>query len=171
MKLVMSVSSRNENDDGGCVLACIDLTPGLAELTLQRIESLGELQARDQDADEIYYWNYDAVFFDPFLGPSHEGERQDPLAATGEQLLDRLDKQQEDFVEVDSLFVVPEDELAAIECGQMIVRSECVALSPFRNTRASTLRPPKSRAKSCAGRRGFITWPDPIAAVPLSISS
>ena len=127
MKLVMSVSSRNENDDGGCVLACIDLTPGLAALALQRIESLGELQARDQDADEIYYWNYDAVFFDPFLGPSHEGEAQDPLAATGEQLLDGLDKQQEDFVEVDSLFVVPEDELAAIECGQMIVRSECVA--------------------------------------------
>ena len=58
MKLVMSVSSRNENDDGGCVLACIDLTPGLAALALQRIESLGELQARDQDADEIYYWNY-----------------------------------------------------------------------------------------------------------------
>jgi hypothetical protein len=49
------------------------------------------------------------------------------LAATGEQLLDRLDKQQEDFVEVDSLFVVPEDEIAAIECGQMIVRSEGVA--------------------------------------------
>ena len=127
MKLVMSVSSRNENDDGGCVLACIDLTPGLAELALQRIESLGELQARDQDVDEIYYWNYDAVFFDPFLGPSHEGEPQDPLAATGEQLLDGLDKQQEDFAEVDSLFVVPEDELAAIECGQMIVRSEGVA--------------------------------------------
>ena len=79
MKLVMSVSSRNENDDGGCVLACIDLTPGLAALALQRIESLGELQARDQDADEIYYWNYDAVFFDPFLGPSHEGERHDRL--------------------------------------------------------------------------------------------
>jgi hypothetical protein len=78
MKLLMSVSSRNENDDG-CVLACIDLTPGLAELALQRIESLVKLQARDQDADEIYYWNYDAVFFDPFLGPSHEGEPQDPL--------------------------------------------------------------------------------------------
>jgi hypothetical protein len=127
VKLVMSVSSRNENDDGGCVLACIDLTPRLAELALQRIESLGELQARDQDADEIYYWNYDAVFFDPFVGPGHDEESQDPLGATGEQLLKRLDKQQKGFVEVDSLFVVPEDELAAIECGQMIVRKEGVA--------------------------------------------
>src|SRR6516164_6755642 len=107
MKLAMNVSSRNENDDGGCVLACIDLTPRLEELALRRIASLGELQAQDQDADEIYYWNYDAVFFDPFLGPSHEGEAQDPLAATGEQLLDGLDKQQEDFVEVDSCLSFP----------------------------------------------------------------
>ena len=127
MKLAMNVSSHNENDDGGCVLACIDLTPRLAELALRRIDSLGELQAQDRDADEVYYWNYDAVLFDPFLGPSHEGERQDPLAATGEQLLDRLDKLQEGFVEVDSLFVVPEHQLAAIDCSEMIVRKEAVA--------------------------------------------
>ena len=127
MKLAMNVSSRNENDDGGCVLACIDLTPGLAELTLQRIESLGELQARDQDADEIYYWNYDAVFFDPFLGPGHEGVPEDPWALTGEQLLDRLEREQKGFVEVDSVFVVPEHQLAAIERSEMVVRKEAVA--------------------------------------------
>ena len=127
MKLAMNVSSRNENDDGGCVLACIDLTPGLAELTLQRIESLGELQARDQDADEIYYWNYDAVFFDPFLGPGHEGAPEDPWALTGERLLDRLEREQKGFVEVDSVFVVPEHQLAAIERSEMVVRQEAVA--------------------------------------------
>ena len=127
MKLVMNVSSRNENDDGGCVLACIDLTPQLAELALQRIESLRELKSRDPDTDEIYYWNYNAVFFDPFLGPGQDGESEDPLVATGEQLLDRLDKGQKGFVEVDSLFVVPEHQLATIECGQMMVRREGVA--------------------------------------------
>ena len=108
MKLAMNVSSRNENDDGGCVLACIDLTPRLAELALRRIASLGERQAQDRDADEVYYWNYDAVLFDPFLGPGHEGAPEDPWALTGERLLDRLEKEQKGFVEVDSLFVVPE---------------------------------------------------------------
>ena len=82
MKLVMNVSSRNENDDGGCVLACIDLTPQLAELALQRIEILLKLQSQDPDADEIYYWNYDAVFFDPLLGASHGREADDPLAVS-----------------------------------------------------------------------------------------
>jgi hypothetical protein len=129
MKLVMNVSSRNENDDGGCVLACIDLTPRLAELALRRIETLRDLQARDPDAAEIYYWNYDAVFFDPFLGAGHDGEPKDPLAATREPLLDRLDKEQKGLVEVESLFVVPEDQLAAIECGQMIVRREGIAFT------------------------------------------
>ncbi len=127
MKVVMNVSSRNENEDGGCVLACIDLTPQLAELALRRIERLGELQAQDPNADEIYYWNYEAVFFDPFLGPGQDGKFEDPLAATREQLLDRLDKGQKGFVEVDPLFVGPEHQLAAIECGEMIVRKEGVA--------------------------------------------
>jgi len=140
MKLVMNVSSRNENDDGGCVLACIDLTPQLAELALQRIESLLKLQSQDPDADEIYYWNYDAVFFDPLLGASHGREADDPLAAAGDRLLDRLDKEQKDLVEVDPLFVVPEYQLASIECGQMIARKDGSPLSPFRNTVASTLR-------------------------------
>jgi len=128
MKLVMNVSSRNENDDGGCVLACIDLTPQLAELALQRIESLRELQSEDPNADEIYYWNYDAMFFDPFVGPGHDGGPGDPLAATGE-LLDRLDKEQKGFVAADSLFVVPEYQLASIDCSQMIARKEGVAFN------------------------------------------
>ena len=127
MKLAMNVSSRNENDDGGSVLACIDLTPRLAELALRRIDSLGELQAQDRDADEVYYWNYDAVFFDPFLGPGYEGEPEDPWALSGERLLDRLEKEQKGFVEVDSLFVVPEHQLAAIDCSEMVVREEAVA--------------------------------------------
>ena len=107
-------------------LACIDLTPQLAELALRRIASLGERQAQDRDADEVYYWNYDAVFFDPFLGSGYEGAPEDP-SATAERLLDRLDKEQKGFVEVDSLFVVPEHQLAAIERSEMVVRKEAVA--------------------------------------------
>ncbi len=125
MKMVMNVSSRNENDDGGCVLACIDLTPQLAELALRRVETLAELLARDRDADEIYYWNYDAVFFDPFLGPG--GGPEGASTAANEQLLDRLEKAANDFVEVDGAFHILTGQIAAIECGQMIVRKEGVA--------------------------------------------
>ena len=124
MKIVMNVSSRNENDDGGCVLACIDLTPQLAELALRRSETLGELQARDQEADEIYFWNHDAVFFDPFLDV-HGGNSEDASAA-GERLLDRLTEAGNDLVEVDKAFRVPDNQVARVECGQMVVRREGV---------------------------------------------
>ncbi len=125
MKLVMNVSSRNENDDGGCVLAWIDLTVQLAELGLGRVETLAELQARDQDADEICYWNYDAIFFDPFLGPGDDPEGASTAAS--EQLLDQLDMAATNFVEVDRTFDVPAAQIAAIECCQMIARKESIA--------------------------------------------
>ena len=125
MKLVMNVSSRNENDDGGCVLAYIDLTVPLAELAPGRVATLAELQARDQDADEIYYWNYDAVFFDPFLGPSDDPEGA--TTAANEELLERLEKAATDFVEVDGMFEIPAEQIAHIECSQMIARKQGVA--------------------------------------------
>jgi hypothetical protein len=100
MKLVMKVSSRNENDDGGCVLASIDLT---VQLALGRVEALAELQARDQDADEIYYWNYEAVFFDPFLGSGHSPEGA--TSAANEEPLERPKKVQTTFIEVHGTIV------------------------------------------------------------------
>ena len=136
-------------------LACIDLTSQLAELALRRIASLGELQAQDRDADEVYYWNYDAVFFDPFLGPGYEGVPEDPWALTGERLLDRLEREQKGFVEVDSLFVVPEHQLAAIDCSEMIVRKEAVAFIAIPKHGSFYVEQPKCLAKSCAGRRSF----------------
>jgi hypothetical protein len=124
MRLMVNVSSRNENDDGGCVLSVIDLTPGLAKLALRRIEDLGAIQARDRDADEIYYWNYDAVFFDPFpdAGGNPEGS-----AIEADELLNRLAATGNDFVEVGATFKVPESQIAAVDCCQMIVRKDGMA--------------------------------------------
>ena len=55
------------------------------------------------------------------------GEPEGPWALNGERLLDRLEKEQKGFVEVDSLFVVPEHQLAAIDCSEMVVRKEAIA--------------------------------------------
>ena len=86
---------------------------------------LAELQARDQDADEIYFWNHDAVFFDPFVGSGdYPGGAS---TAASDQLLDQLDKALNDFVEVDGMFQIHAEQIAGIECGQMIVRKQRVA--------------------------------------------
>lgn len=125
MKLIMKVSSRNENDNGGCVLALIHLAPEVAGLALRRIESLCAMQDQDPDADEIYYWNYDAEFFDPFHEPGVDPEGVS--AAAGPQLFEQLENVSSDFVEVDAAFRVPESQMASIECSQMIARKESIA--------------------------------------------
>ena len=106
------------------MLALIDLTPGLAKLALRRIETLCAIQAQDKDVDEIYFWNYAPVFFDPFLdaGATPEGSRTAP-----DDLLDRLQEAGNEFVEVDAGFKIPESQRARIDCCQMTVRKEGVA--------------------------------------------
>ncbi|HTS59272.1 MAG TPA: hypothetical protein VMH03_17135 [Terriglobales bacterium] len=125
MKLIMKVSSRNEYDEGGCVLASIHLTQDLAELALRRIDGLCALQNQDPRADEIYYWNYDAEFFDPFLEPG--GNPQGASVAPDTQLFEQFEMASGDFIEVDAAFQVPETQLARVECTQMIARKEGIA--------------------------------------------
>ena len=139
-KLAMNVSSRNENDDGGCVLACIDLTRRLAELALQRIESLREPQSQDPDADEVYYWNYHGVFFDPFHGPGHEGLPEDPWALTGERLLDRLEREQKASSRLIRCSSFPSINLPPSTAVRWSSRRKRWLSLPFRNTVTSTLR-------------------------------
>ena len=127
MKLTMNVSSHNENDDGGCVLACVNLAPQLAELAIRRIESLHALQAQDGHADEVYFWNYDAVFFDPFSSHDDDGTLERRTAVTGEQLFEKLEKATDDFIEVDAEFEIPEGQIARVDCSQMVVRKEGIA--------------------------------------------
>ena len=125
MKLIMKVSSRNENDDGGCVLASIHLTQDLAELALRRIDGLCAVQNQDPRADEIYYWNYDAEFFDPFLEPG--ANPQGASVAPDTQLFEQFEMASGDFIEVDTAFQVPKTQLASVECSQMIARKDGIA--------------------------------------------
>ena len=129
MKLILNVSSHNENDDGGCVLAAIDLTPQLAQLALRRIETLRTIKAQDENVEEIYCWNFDAVFYDPFLGVEgdQEGIPEGRKALAGEELLESLDNSPNDFIEVDEAFEIPERQIARLDCCEMAVRNEGIA--------------------------------------------
>jgi hypothetical protein len=127
MKMILNVSSHNENDDGGCVLALLDLTPRLAERALRRIESLRAISAQDEAADEIYYWNCDAAFFDPFLASNDDSGPKGQPAVPPDQLFEQLEKAAKDFIEVKAGFKIPEGEIARVDCSQMVVRKEGVA--------------------------------------------
>ena len=131
MKLILNVSSHNESDDGGCVLAAIGLTPPLAQLALIRIETFRAIKAQDESADEIYYWNCDPIFFDPFISVEDDRGGEDipegRKALSGEELLGRLDNSPNDFIEVDETFEIPESQIARLDCCQLAARSDSVA--------------------------------------------
>ena len=127
MKMILTVSSHNENDDGGCVLALLDLTPRLAERALSRIESLRAISAQDEAADEIYYWNSDAVFFDPFLACNDDSGLEGQPAVPPDQLFEQLEKAAKDFIEVEAGFIIPDGQIARIDCSQMVVRNDGIA--------------------------------------------
>jgi hypothetical protein len=118
MKLILNVSSRDENDDGGWVLALLDLTPWLAERALSRIEILRAIRAQDEVADEIYYWNSDVAFFDPFLACNDDSALKSQLAVPPEQLFEHLEKAAKDFIEVKAGFKIPEGQIARIDCAK-----------------------------------------------------
>ncbi len=131
MKLILNASSHNENDDGGCHLAFVDLKPQLARLALKRIETFRAVKAQDESADEIYYWNYEPIFFDPLI--SAEDDRGGEVipegrkALSGEELLTRLDNSPNDFIEVDAAFEIPESHISRLDCCDMAVRNHGIA--------------------------------------------
>ncbi len=131
MKLISNVSSHNENNDGGCALAAIDLTPQLAQLALRRIETFRAVKAHDESADEIYYWNYDPIFFDPFISAENDRGGEDipegRKALSGEELLARLDSSPNGFIEVDAPFEIPESHISRLDCCEMAVRNDGIA--------------------------------------------
>jgi len=66
MNLVLKVSSSNENYNGGCDFAFVELTAEIAAIALRRIQTLKEQKKLDADIDETYYWSH---FVECFFSP------------------------------------------------------------------------------------------------------
>jgi hypothetical protein len=119
MKLISIVTG--EDDAYGCDYALIDLGPELARLALSRVVMLKEQKRRDEDLDEMYFWDYHAQYFSPWVG--EKAEEADRLAA----MLDGLPAIAPDLMTAPDDFSVQEALLARVECCQMIVREDGIA--------------------------------------------
>jgi hypothetical protein len=56
MRIALKVSSSNQDWDGGCAFALVELNRAVAALALRRIAALREQRKVDPDIDEVYYW-------------------------------------------------------------------------------------------------------------------
>jgi hypothetical protein len=128
MKLVLKVSSNNEHCDGGCELALVDLSPELAALALRRMVVLREQKSLDPDVDKTYYWAYVVEYFSPWVSLASTKEEVEPAVEVA-NVLDELGVEENEVLMVPESFWVPSCQIAAVECGQMIVRADCIAFT------------------------------------------
>jgi len=128
VRVVLKVTSSNEHYNGGCEYALLDLTPDLASLALRRIAVLKEQRNLDPDIDETYYWAYFVdCYFDPWAESAEdEKEGKGTSSAVGD-MLEELKIEDNGVVSVPENFHVAPSQDAAVECEQMVVRSDAVA--------------------------------------------
>ena len=129
MKVVLKVSSNNEHCDGGCELALVDLSQELAALALRRIAVLREQKSLDPDIDETYYWAYVVeCYFSPWVSLASTEEEVEPAVEVA-NVLDELGVEENEVLTVPESFLVPSCQIAAVECGKMIVREDSIAFT------------------------------------------
>ena len=127
MKVVLKVSSSNENCDGGCEFAVLELTPELAALALRRIAALREQKNLDPDIDEMYYWTCFAEYFSQWRNLAGADMGTEPASLAVADMLEELRIEEKEVVTVPEIFHVPPSQLARVECEQMIVREDSIA--------------------------------------------
>jgi len=127
MRIILKVSSNNEYCDGGCEFALVDLTPELAALALQRIATLREHKNLDPDIIETYYWAYFAEYFSHWEDLASSGKEVEGTRVTLEAMLDELPIEEKEIVCLPESLQGSPDQIAAVECEQMIVREGSIA--------------------------------------------
>ena len=127
MKLILRVSSSNEYCDGGCEYAALDLMRELASLALRRIEVLKEHKKTDELVYETYYWDFNAEYFSLRADFTSMPEKVKTTILAVAEIVEALAVDDNELVTAPDDFEIVEDQIAASECGQMIVRDDGIA--------------------------------------------
>ena len=130
MRMILKVSSSNEYCDGGCEFALVDLTSELAALALQRVAALRDQKTLDPNIDETSYWAYFVVcYFSPYAGLAFDDQNVEGTCIALGDTLDNFQIEEREVVTVPECFQVPSRQVAAVECEQMVVRSDGIAFT------------------------------------------
>ena len=127
MKLILRVSSSNEYCDGGCGYAAVELTRELASLALRRIQMLKEHKKNDELVYETYYWDFNAEYFSLRADFTNMPEKMKTAILAVADIVEALAVDDNELVTAPDDFEVVEAQIAAVECGQMIVRDDGIA--------------------------------------------
>ena len=129
MRVLLKAWSSNPEYSGGCDYAAVEMSKDLAKLMLRRIDIQSEQSAVDPPLYETYYWDSSAEYFGPWATHPVEPGEQAALDAGLAQMLERLEVDTKEIVIAPPDFQVPESQVVAVECAQMIVRDSVIAFA------------------------------------------
>jgi hypothetical protein len=127
MKLILRVSSSNEYCDGGCEFTSIDLTRELANIALRRVQVLKDHKKNDGSIYETYYWDFHAEYFSPRADFSDVPENVKTAMFAMAEIVEELGVEEKEVVTAPDDFEIVEEQIAAVECEQMVVREDGIA--------------------------------------------
>ncbi len=129
MRVVLKTWSSNPEYSAGCDYAVVDIGEEFAKLALRRISVLCEQRAVDPSLYETYYWDSSAEYFSPWGNPASQPSEVQESGVELEEKLEHLEVDTREVVTAPADFQVPENQIAAVECAQMIVREEGIAFN------------------------------------------
>ena len=129
MQVVLKVWSSNPDYNGGCDFALVEITRGFAKLALHRIAVLCEQKALDPAVDETYCWDSAALFFSPWAGPAAGTRESEAACLKLQEELDLLQIDRHGVVTASGDLSVPQNQIARVECVQMIVWESGIAFT------------------------------------------
>jgi hypothetical protein len=128
MRIALKVFSGNQDWDGNCAFAVVELSRALAMLALGRIAGLKEQKKVDSNIAEVYYWaSFVECYFSPWTDLASGDEGVEGTRVALAEMLDELHVQEKELVTVPDSFRVPASQIAVVECEQMIVRPDSIA--------------------------------------------
>lgn len=129
MQVILKVWTSNPDCSGGCDYAAAEISEKFAKLTLRRINILSEQKALDPSLYETYYWDSSAEYFSPWANLASQPGEVRESGIELEQMLEGLEIDTREIVTAAPNFRVPESQIVAVECSQMIVRDGGIAFT------------------------------------------
>lgn len=129
MSIILNVWSNNPFNNGGCDFAVVELTPELAKLALRRIAALCEQKSLDPCVCETYYWGSEAEYFSPWIDSASQSADTNTACPDLEKLLEEFKADRREMVVSADKVTLLENQIAHVECGQMIVREDSTSFT------------------------------------------
>jgi hypothetical protein len=129
VQIVLKAWSSNPDYTTGDDCAVVEGAEAFLKLALRRINVLCEQKVVDPLLNETYYWDSSAQYFSPWVNRAFQSGEAEEACVKFEESIEVLELDTREVAVASSDFVLPDSQITAVECAQMIVRDEGVAFN------------------------------------------